>query len=145
MMYELGLLDEFLKLPHSKIERLAMQIGGERLQAIDLTHLPTQCKYIALMPQWDFLNFLAGKGKRYKTFDLHMQTEATDLIEEGGRIVGVAHHKPRRPARDPRRPGRRLRRTAFDGAGESRLAKRRFRRADGRLMVSHHAQAGRRW
>jgi 2-polyprenyl-6-methoxyphenol hydroxylase-like FAD-dependent oxidoreductase len=71
-----------------------MQIGDARLQAIDMTHLPTRCKYIALMPQWDFLNFLAGKGKRYKTFDLRMQTDATDLIEEGGRIVGVRANTP---------------------------------------------------
>src|ERR1700675_2039209 len=94
LMHELGLLDEFLKLPHSRVERLAMQIGGERLQAIDLTHLPTQCKYIALMPQWDFLNFLAGKGKRYKTFHVRMETEATDLIEENGRVVGVRANGP---------------------------------------------------
>jgi 2-polyprenyl-6-methoxyphenol hydroxylase-like FAD-dependent oxidoreductase len=94
MMSELGLLDEFLKLPHSTVARLTMQIGDARLQAIDMTHLPTRCKYIALMPQWDFLNFLAGKGKRYKTFDLRMQTDATDLIEEGGRIVGVRANTP---------------------------------------------------
>ena len=89
LMYELGLLDEFLKLPHQKIETLAAQIGDEHLTMIDFRHLPTHCKYVALMPQWDFLNFLAGHGKRYKTFDLHMKAEATDLIEEGGQIVGV--------------------------------------------------------
>ncbi len=61
---------------------------------IDFRHLPTHCKYIALMPQWDFLNFLAEHGKRYKTFDLHMKTEATDLIEEGGRIVGLRAKGP---------------------------------------------------
>ena len=94
LMHELGLLDEFLKLPHSTVARLTMQIGDERLQVIDMTHLPTQCKYIALMPQWDFLNFLAGKGKRYKTFDLHMCADATDLIEEGGRVTGIRAKTP---------------------------------------------------
>src|SRR5579863_7125467 len=89
LMYELGLLEEFLKLPHQKIERLSAQVGDERVRLIDLTHLPTHCKYIALMPQWDFLNFLAECGKRYPCMDLRMQTEATDLIEENGRVVGV--------------------------------------------------------
>jgi 2-polyprenyl-6-methoxyphenol hydroxylase-like FAD-dependent oxidoreductase len=56
---------------------------------IDLTHLPTQCKYIALMPQWDFLNFLADHGRRYRQFDLRMRAEVIDLIEEAGRVVGV--------------------------------------------------------
>jgi 2-polyprenyl-6-methoxyphenol hydroxylase-like FAD-dependent oxidoreductase len=89
LMYELGLLEQFLKVPHQKIEKLSAQIGTESLQMADFTHLPTQCKFIALMPQWDFLNFLAVHGKRYKTFDLHMNTEATDLIEDGGRIAGL--------------------------------------------------------
>jgi 2-polyprenyl-6-methoxyphenol hydroxylase-like FAD-dependent oxidoreductase len=94
LMYELGLLDEFLKLPHQKLDRLTAQIGDERVGMVDLTHLPTRCKYVALMPQWDFLNFLAAHGKRYKTFHLHMRTEATDLIEEGGRIVGLRAKTP---------------------------------------------------
>jgi 2-polyprenyl-6-methoxyphenol hydroxylase-like FAD-dependent oxidoreductase len=89
LMHELGLLDEFLKLPHQKVERLTAQVGDQRVQMIDLRHLPTRCKYIALMPQWDFLNFLADHGKHYRTFDLRMHAEATDLIEEGGRIVGL--------------------------------------------------------
>jgi 2-polyprenyl-6-methoxyphenol hydroxylase-like FAD-dependent oxidoreductase len=94
LMYELGLLDAFLKLPHQKVETLSGQIGDEHLSFVDFRHLPTHCKYIALMPQWDFLNFLAEHGKRYKTFDLHMKTEATDLIEEGGRVVGVRAKGP---------------------------------------------------
>jgi 2-polyprenyl-6-methoxyphenol hydroxylase-like FAD-dependent oxidoreductase len=88
-MHELGLLDDFLKLPHQKVETLTGQVGAEHLTMIDFRHLPTHCKYIALMPQWDFLNFLADRGKRFKTFDLHMKAEATDLIEQGGRVVGV--------------------------------------------------------
>jgi 2-polyprenyl-6-methoxyphenol hydroxylase-like FAD-dependent oxidoreductase len=94
LMYELGLLDEFLKKPHQKIEKLSAQIGGERLPMADFSHLPTHCKYIALMPQWDFLNFLAEHGKRYKTFDLHMKAEATGLVEDGGRIVGLRANTP---------------------------------------------------
>ena len=89
LMYELGLLEQFLKVPHQKIERLGAQIGDERVPMADFTHLPTHCKFVALMPQWDFLNFLAEKGKRYKSFHLHMNTEATDLIEDGGRVVGL--------------------------------------------------------
>ena len=94
LIYELGLLDEFLKLPHRKVDRLSLQIGEQRVRMIDLTHLPTHCKYIALMPQWDFLNFLADHGRRYKQFDLRMRAEATDLIEEGGRIVGLRANTP---------------------------------------------------
>ena len=89
LMFELGLIDEFLKLPHQEVETLGAQIGAEHLQMADFRHLPTHCKFMALMPQWNFLNFLAEQGKRFKTFDLRMQTEATDLIEENGRIVGL--------------------------------------------------------
>jgi 2-polyprenyl-6-methoxyphenol hydroxylase-like FAD-dependent oxidoreductase len=94
LMYELGLLDEFLTLPHRKVERFGADIGGKHVQIVDLTHLPTHCKYIALMPQWDFLDFLAKKGSGYETFDLRMEAEATDLIEEEGRIVGVRAKTP---------------------------------------------------
>lgn len=94
LMYELGLIDEFLRLPHRKVERFSVEIGSRRVQIVDLRYLPTHCKYIALMPQWDFLSFLAKQGSRYETFDLHMQAEATDLIEEEGRIVGVRARTP---------------------------------------------------
>src|SRR6187455_1859196 len=65
LMHELGLLDEFLKLPHSKVERLAGQVGEDHLTLADFSHLPTRCKFVAFMPQWDFLDFLADQGKRY--------------------------------------------------------------------------------
>ncbi len=94
LIYELGLLDDFLKLPHRTVDRLSLQVGNRRIRLIDLTHLPTQCKYIALMPQWDFLNFLADQGRRYSQFDLRMRAEATDLIEEGDRISGVRVKTP---------------------------------------------------
>ena len=94
LIYELGLLDEFLKLPHQKITKLGAQIGNERVGVGDFTHLPTHCKFIALMPQWHFLNFLAEHGKRYKTFDLRMCAVATGLIEEAGRVVGLRANTP---------------------------------------------------
>jgi 2-polyprenyl-6-methoxyphenol hydroxylase-like FAD-dependent oxidoreductase len=93
-MVELGLIDEFLKLPHQKVETLTAQVGAEHIQMADFRHLPTHCKFIALTPQWNFLNFLAEHGKRYKTFDLRMQAEATDLIEENGRVVGLIAKTP---------------------------------------------------
>jgi 2-polyprenyl-6-methoxyphenol hydroxylase-like FAD-dependent oxidoreductase len=94
VMHELGLVDEFLKLPHRTVDRLSLQIGKQRVRLIDLTHLPTYCKFIALMPQWDFLNFLAGQGRRYSQFDLRMRAEATDLMEGGDRVVGVRVRTP---------------------------------------------------
>src|SRR5579871_389347 len=93
-MYELGLLDDFLKLPHQKVETITGQVGAARLSFADFRHLPARCKYVALMPQWDFLNFLATQGRRYRSFDLHMQTEANDLIGEGGRVVGLRAKTP---------------------------------------------------
>lgn len=89
LMHELGLLDEFLKLPHQRAEQLSGRYGAMPVTIADFRHLPTQCKYIALMPQWDFLNFLAEHGRRYKGFRLLMQAEVTDLITEGGRVEGV--------------------------------------------------------
>jgi 2-polyprenyl-6-methoxyphenol hydroxylase-like FAD-dependent oxidoreductase len=94
MMHELGLLDEFLKLPHSVVKQITLQIGEDRVVVGHFDHLPVRCKFIALMPQWDFLNFLADHGKGYRTFDLRMQTEAIGLIEENGRVVGVQTKTP---------------------------------------------------
>jgi 2-polyprenyl-6-methoxyphenol hydroxylase-like FAD-dependent oxidoreductase len=93
-MHELGLLDEFLKLPHYKVSNMAFQIGAEHLQMVDFSHLPVRCKFVALMPQWDFLNFLADKGKRYPSFHLLMQAEVKELVEEGGRVAGVRATAP---------------------------------------------------
>ncbi|HEY4592570.1 MAG TPA: FAD-dependent oxidoreductase, partial [Thermoanaerobaculia bacterium] len=89
LMGELGLLDDFLKLPHQEIRRLKIAIDDQEYDGPDFSHLPTRCKFIALMPQWDFLNFLAEQGKRYPAFHLLMKAEVTDLIEEGGRVVGA--------------------------------------------------------
>ena len=94
LMYELGLLAQFLKLPHHKLHKITARIGGVVIPVGDFTHLPVQCPYIAIMPQWDFLNFLAEQGKRYPTFKLMMQTEGTDLVSEGGAVVGVKAKTP---------------------------------------------------
>jgi 2-polyprenyl-6-methoxyphenol hydroxylase-like FAD-dependent oxidoreductase len=94
LMHELGLLDEFLKLPHSTASTLKGRYGDLELTIADLRHLPTRCKYIALMPQWDFLNFLASHARRYPSFRLLMQAEVTGLIEERGRVAGVTAKTP---------------------------------------------------
>jgi 2-polyprenyl-6-methoxyphenol hydroxylase-like FAD-dependent oxidoreductase len=89
VMHELGLLDEFLKLPHQKVYELNAQVGEMRLTIADFRYLPTRCGFVAFMPQWDFLNFLAEKAGRYPGFKLLMEAEVTGLIEESGRVVGV--------------------------------------------------------
>src|SRR5438309_2266048 len=94
LMHELGLLDEFLKVPHQEVSRLAFQVGADRIPMVDFRHLPTRCKFVALMPQWDFLNFLAEHGKRYAGFHLLMETQAKELISEGGRVTGLRAHAP---------------------------------------------------
>src|SRR5262245_54150195 len=94
IMNELGLFDEFIKLPHHKAETISAFFGSRQYAFADFRHLPTRAKFIALMPQWDFLNFLAEQGKRYPTFHLHMRAEAVDLIEEGGRVTGVRANTP---------------------------------------------------
>ena len=94
VMHELGLLEEFLKRPHQKLRAASGVIGGVKVNLADFSHVPAHCGFVALMPQWDFLNFLAEHGRRYRQFDLHMRAEATDLIEEGGRIVGLRANTP---------------------------------------------------
>jgi len=89
VMDELGLLDEFLKLPHQEVSKFSAQFGEERVAVADFSHLPVRSRFIALMPQWDFLDFLAAQGKRYPAFMVLMHAEATGLIEEGGKVVGV--------------------------------------------------------
>ena len=89
LMHELGLLREFLKFPHGKVHHISAVMGTTSVQIADFTHLPTQCRFIAMMPQWDFLNFLAEQGRHYSAFDLRMNAEVTELIEQAGRFVGV--------------------------------------------------------
>ncbi|MGA8532879.1 MAG: FAD-dependent oxidoreductase [Candidatus Tumulicola sp.] len=89
LLYELGWLDEFLALPHNELREVGANVAGEFLQVADFSKLPTHCKFIAFMPQWDFLNFLAERGRQFPTFHLMMETEGVDLIESAGRIAGV--------------------------------------------------------
>jgi 2-polyprenyl-6-methoxyphenol hydroxylase-like FAD-dependent oxidoreductase len=89
LMHELGLLSDFLRLPHQEVRTLKAKFGGLEFTVADFSHLPTKCKFIALMPQWDFLNFLSERGRQYPGFRVLMQAEATDLIEEAGAVVGV--------------------------------------------------------
>jgi len=94
---ELGLLDEFLKLPHQEVRQLQGRIGDSRITIADFSRVPTRCKFIALMPQWHFLNFLAERATRFPTFRLMMETEVQDLVESDGRIVGVKAHSAQGP------------------------------------------------
>jgi 2-polyprenyl-6-methoxyphenol hydroxylase-like FAD-dependent oxidoreductase len=94
VMYELGVLDEFLKRPHQEVRELAGQIGAESVMLADFTHLPTHCRFVAFMPQWDFLNFMAEKAGKYPQFHLKMEAEVTDLVEEGGQVTGVRAQTP---------------------------------------------------
>src|SRR5215467_12157554 len=93
-MYELGLLDRILKSPHQEISQVRALIGGEPTLLGDMSFLRTHCRFMALMPQWDFLNFLCEQGSRYPTFRVRMQTEVTGLIEENGRVVGIRGNSP---------------------------------------------------
>ena len=97
VMHELGLLDALLKLPHQKAPRLTTRVGSRALTVADFTHLPTRCGFIAFMPQWDFLNFLAERGASYPTFQLRMRAEVTGLIEEAGGVVGLQATTPDGP------------------------------------------------
>jgi 2-polyprenyl-6-methoxyphenol hydroxylase-like FAD-dependent oxidoreductase len=89
LIHELGLLEEFLRRPHQQVRELAGQVGNNVFKIADFTHLPTHCKFLALMPQWDFLNFIVEQGRRYPRFQVTMQAQATDLIEQNGRIMGA--------------------------------------------------------
>jgi 2-polyprenyl-6-methoxyphenol hydroxylase-like FAD-dependent oxidoreductase len=94
VMHELGLLEKFLRLPHQEVYELRAQVGQMQLTVADFRYLPTRCRFIALMPQWDFLNFLAEEAAGYPGFSLRMEAEASGLIEESGRVIGVQAKTP---------------------------------------------------
>jgi 2-polyprenyl-6-methoxyphenol hydroxylase-like FAD-dependent oxidoreductase len=94
LMYELGLLDEFLLRPHQEAPQVAGLVGDEEVVVADFSKLPTHCKFVALMPQWDFLNFLAEHAQQYAGFHLRMQAEVTELVVDAGQIVGVRATTP---------------------------------------------------
>lgn len=94
LLYELGLLEEFLERPHQELRELAGQVGKKLFKIADFTHLATHCKFLALMPQWDFLSFMVEQGRRYPQFQIRMQAEVTGLLEKNRRIAGVTVSVP---------------------------------------------------
>jgi len=99
LFYELGLLDELLKIPHQEMPTVGGKVGNYTFTAADFRHLPTHCKFIALMPQWDLLNFIAVQGRKLPAFNLRMEHEATGLVTENGRVTGVEAKTPSGTAR----------------------------------------------
>jgi 2-polyprenyl-6-methoxyphenol hydroxylase-like FAD-dependent oxidoreductase len=97
VMHELGLLEQFLKLPHSEIHSFSAEIGRRNFKIADFKRVPTACRFIAFMPQWDFLNFLARQGRRFPALTLMMQAQVTTLTEHAGRVVGVEASTPQGP------------------------------------------------
>lgn len=94
ILHELGLLEDFLKLPHNKTRKMQGVVNGMSVTIADLSRLKVREPYIAFIPQWDFLNFLTKKASVFPSFHIHMETEATDIVWEHGRAVGVkASHK----------------------------------------------------
>ncbi len=94
LMYELGLLEDFLRRPHQQLSQIGAEVDGFSAIIGDFTHLPTHAKFLALMPQWDFLNFLTEKAKKYPHFHLRMESEVTSLLKENGRVRGVRATTP---------------------------------------------------
>ena len=94
LMHELGLLDEFLKQPHQEVRELRAVVNGQVVPVADFRKLPTRCKFIAFMPQWDFLTFLSSHAKHFPEFQLHMETEVVDLLMEDSRVIGVRAKTP---------------------------------------------------
>jgi 2-polyprenyl-6-methoxyphenol hydroxylase-like FAD-dependent oxidoreductase len=94
LMYELGLLADFLRRPHQQLAQIGAAVDGFVVTIADFSHLPTHCKFVGLMPQWEFLNFIAEKGKAYPQFHLRMEAEVTQLILESGRVAGVRAKTP---------------------------------------------------
>lgn len=89
IFHELGLLEKFLQRPHQRLSQIAVRIGGEQFRAARFDRLPTRCKFIAFMPQWEFLDFLADEARQLPTFTLMMNAEVTGLVQAGGRVTGI--------------------------------------------------------
>src|ERR1043166_3760412 len=94
LLYELGLLEEFLRLPHQELREIRGIFNGHAVPIADFSRLPTHCKLIAFMPQWDFLDFLSRQARKFPSFVLHMQHEVIDLLFENNRVVGVRAKTP---------------------------------------------------
>lgn len=89
LLRELGLIEEFLKRPHDEVRSLTARVADREITIADMSHLPVRSRFVALMPQWDFLDFLSQEGRRYPSFSLRMEAEAVDLVMEEGRVAGV--------------------------------------------------------
>jgi 2-polyprenyl-6-methoxyphenol hydroxylase-like FAD-dependent oxidoreductase len=94
LMHELGLLEEFLSRPHQQLRQIQAHFGSEKTTIADFSHLPTHCKFIAFMPQWDFLNFISEHAHRYASFSLRMEAAVNDLLFENERVIGVRAATP---------------------------------------------------
>jgi 2-polyprenyl-6-methoxyphenol hydroxylase-like FAD-dependent oxidoreductase len=94
IVHELGLLDDFLKRPHQEVRELTGLIGEDRVVLADFSHLPTRCQFVAFMPQWDFLDFLADHAKLYPSFHLRMQADVDGLLKDGDKVVGLKAKTP---------------------------------------------------
>jgi 2-polyprenyl-6-methoxyphenol hydroxylase-like FAD-dependent oxidoreductase len=94
LLHELGVLDEFLALPHQRVHELNVRFGDVDVPVADFRHLPTRCGFLAFIPQWDFLDFLARRAAAYPAFALRMRAEVTGLVEEAGRVAGVRVRGP---------------------------------------------------
>ena len=97
LLHELGLLEEFLRRPHDRVEVLRVNIGASEVAVADFGRLRTRCRFIALMPQWEFLDFLRDAGARYPGFRVLMRSRAESLREEGGRVAGLHASTPEGP------------------------------------------------
>jgi 2-polyprenyl-6-methoxyphenol hydroxylase-like FAD-dependent oxidoreductase len=97
IMDELGVLEKLLKRPHQEVQRARARIGSDEIVLGEMAFLKTRCRFVAMMPQWDFLDFLAEQAQRYSTFHLRMQTEITGLIEDQDRVVGIRGNTPAGP------------------------------------------------
>jgi 2-polyprenyl-6-methoxyphenol hydroxylase-like FAD-dependent oxidoreductase len=96
-IHELGLLERFLERPHQELRQVRGRIGGDDVLLGELSYLRTRCRFLVLMPQWDFLDFLVQQARRYPAFHLRMQAEVTGLVEESGRIIGIRGNAPEGP------------------------------------------------
>ncbi|MGN7971238.1 FAD-dependent oxidoreductase [Serratia sp. 22264] len=99
IMHQLGLLHELLALPHQRAETLQAEIAGRDITLANFTRLPTRCKFIAFMPQWEFLNFLAEKAAAFPEFTLIKSAQAHQLLYDRGQVCGVLADTPEGPIR----------------------------------------------
>ena len=97
VMHELGLLDRFLALPHQRVSKLIVNVSDREVVVADFRRVPTRCKFVAFMPQWDFLDFVADEARRYPTFELKMRAKVVDLVMKDGRVAGVRASTPSGP------------------------------------------------